>query len=232
MTVKRLSTWAGIAMAFGVIGLTSPAFALEDTPGDTTAASAPGPAEGKTPLALRPARPLELAQEPAHTGAGWKIVALGVVLGGAALYLRKRGAPKRVADGRLTIVRRASVGIRSELLVVDVEGQRLLLGVTPHSIQSLAILDGEDGARTNADTAAASSAGPIGQRFAAMLSGVEGISPAGSSRGRDVDSVALSAPEADRDWVGGAAAAPAGARDLDDDVFTGQARGLAALRRR
>ena len=151
-----------------------------------------------------------MAQEPSHTSTGWKILVLATVLGGAALYLRKRAAPKRPADARLTIVRRASVGIRSELLVVDVEGQRLLLGVTPHSIQSLATLDTDDAPRASTETAARD-AGHIGQRFAAMLSTVEGSS-------RDVDG-----------------ATPTGggpAQDPTEDAFGGQARGLVALRRR
>ena len=39
----------------------------------------------------------------------------------------------------LRILRRTSIGVRSELLVVEMGGQRLLLGVTPNTIQNLYI---------------------------------------------------------------------------------------------
>jgi flagellar protein FliO/FliZ len=48
-------------------------------------------------------------------------------------------------------MRRLSVGARSELMVVEMNGQRLLLGVTPSSIQNLYILPSSDDVEAAAD---------------------------------------------------------------------------------
>jgi flagellar protein FliO/FliZ len=163
---RRGATLAAITVALAATVLTPRARAQQDPPRDTLSA----PAEGATPLALRPSKPLELAQEPPHGGLGWKIVAVLAILGGAAFYLRNRMLPRRIEDGQLTIVRRTTIGLRSELLIVNVEGQRLLIGVTPHSIQSLAVLDGEDGALA---PGALAQEAPLGERFAAVLKSAE-----------------------------------------------------------
>jgi flagellar protein FliO/FliZ len=187
-----------MAVALAATVLTSRARAQSDPPHDTP----PAVSQGSTPLALRSPKPLELAQEPSSSGLGWKVVAVMAILGGAAFYLRKRVGPRRVDDGQLTIVRRAAVGMRSELLVVNVEGQRLLLGVTPHSIQSLAVLDGDEAAdQSVSETKAQEQA--LEQRFAALLKSTE--SRAGAPR-----------PDA---------------MPRAEDEVAGQARGLLGLRR-
>jgi flagellar biogenesis protein FliO len=43
------------------------------------------------------------------------------------------------ANTELRVLKRMSLGLRNELLLVEVEGQRLLLGMTPHTIQNLYI---------------------------------------------------------------------------------------------
>ncbi len=192
------SLLAATVVAIAAMGLTARVRA--ETP-PTTAESAGPPAA--TPLALRP-KPLELAHDPPQSGLGWKVVALMALLGGGAYYLRKRARPARVDDGRLVIVRRTSIGLRSELLVVNVEGQRLLLGVTPHSIQSLAVLDGDEAAAMAPSDAALAEGSSVGERFAAMLQAAD------------------SRPQAGR----------ADTSAADDAVLQGQARGLLALRRR
>ncbi len=169
-----------------------------------TVAAAPASAEPATPLMLRPTKALELAPEPEHSGTGWKLVALLAILGGAAFYVRKRWPSVTPAAGELLIVRRATVGLRSELLVVNVEGQRLLLGVTPHSIQSLAILDSADASVTGP-----SEAFSVGARVDALLGSAEERRPVRLDRQP--------------------AARPA--RELDGEDL-GQARGLLALRRK
>jgi flagellar biogenesis protein FliO len=199
VSLRHRVTLNAIALALAAMVLTSLAVAQSDPPRDTSTAATDGTT---TPLGLRPSKPIELAQEPAHAGLGWKIVAVMALLGGAAFYLRKRVGAKRVEDGQLTIVRRAAVGIRSEILIVDVEGQRLLLGVTPHSIQSLAVLDGDDAATPNAFVAPTQERA-LGERFAAMLDSAE------------------SRVEASRQESSVRA----------EDEVAGQARGLLALRR-
>jgi flagellar biogenesis protein FliO len=65
------------------------------------------------------------------------------------------------------------VGLRSELLIVNVEGQRLLIGVTPHSIQSLAMLEGDEDASPQRNEDAPALEQPVGERFAAVLKSAE-----------------------------------------------------------
>lgn len=170
MITRRRVTFAAMAVALAATVLTSRASAQADPPRDTPSATS----ETATPLALRSPKPLELAPEPTHSGLGWKVVAVMAILGGAAFYLHKRVGPRRLDDGQLTIMRRTAIGIRSELLVVNVEGQRLLLGVTPNSIQSLAVLDGDADQSVDAsagETSAQDQA--VEQRFAALLKSTE-----------------------------------------------------------
>ena len=56
--------------------------------------------------------------------------------------LSKSKAKKRSA---IDILGRASIGVRNELIVVDVEGTRLLIGMTPGSMQTLAVLQTPEG---------------------------------------------------------------------------------------
>jgi flagellar biogenesis protein FliO len=210
----------GVALAATV--LTRMASAQADMPRDTSATS-----DGTTPLALRPSKALQLSQEPQGPGLGWKVVSIVAILGGAAFYLRKRAAPKRLDDTGLTIVRRAAIGLRSELLVVNVEGQRLLLGVTPHSIQNLAILDGDVAAPAVPMEMPEEASSALGDRFAAMLKAAD---PRESGRGTDP----TRRPDSSREAARPAAEAirqdlPEAAREA---ALAGQARGLAGLRRR
>jgi flagellar biogenesis protein FliO len=223
--------------------------ATDSAPFFGSPASAPGSAETGTPLVLRPSKPLELAHEPPPSSMGWKLVALAAILGGAAYYARKKLWVKPAEDGQLTIVRRATVGFRSELLVVNVEGQRLLLGVTPNSIQSLAVLDAEEPSPAVLDRPAPSQS--FGDRFTAMLNAAENQSANQSaSRVQSAGTTAVAAsataasaekpaPRARKPRGASAASvsktpanAPAPERATDEEPDLGsQARGLLALRR-
>jgi flagellar protein FliO/FliZ len=148
------------AVALAVTALTQASAALAEPPpapsAEPVAASAtsaaaqpaatPAPAPAATPLAVRPSRPVELAPEPRGLGLGAKL-GLGalVLLGGAWVYVQTRNAKKNAPKKpSLRIAARAGIGVRSELLIVEVEGQRLLLGVTPGSVQRLAVLPDPD----------------------------------------------------------------------------------------
>ncbi len=95
-----------------------------------------------TPLALpvRRFQPITIAMENAD--GGWKILLAMGALGAAALLWRRRtptmNAPE---DCTIKVLNRANIGGRRELLVVEVGGQRMLLGVTPSSVQYLSTLD-------------------------------------------------------------------------------------------
>ena len=98
------------------------------------------------PLSLVPSKPLELAAPPAPTSnLSWKLGAIGLLAAAGfwAYSKKKRLALTKGAEApipEMRILRRTSVGVRSELLLVDLEGQRILLGVTPSNIQSLLIV--------------------------------------------------------------------------------------------
>jgi flagellar biogenesis protein FliO len=95
-----------------------------------------------TPLQLRETHPLELAQDPASNYAAWKLVGALAAMAAGAFAFKKYNEKNRPAETirSLQVLKKLSIGVRTELIVVDVDGQRLLLGVTPSSIQTLASL--------------------------------------------------------------------------------------------
>ncbi|OJY30245.1 MAG: hypothetical protein BGO98_26275 [Myxococcales bacterium 68-20] len=126
---------------------------------------APAPAGVGTPLAPRPSKPLTLASTNEGTPFGYKLIAGIGVIAAAGLWLRKkRGTRSTAPASRVDVLARTSVGVRSELLVVEVEGTRLLVGMTPSAIQTLAVLDGEAEASTEASEAPATVEAPERER--------------------------------------------------------------------
>jgi flagellar biogenesis protein FliO len=95
-----------------------------------------------TPLQLRETHPLELAQDPASNYAAWKLVGALAAMAAGAFAFKKYNEKNRPAETirSLKVLKKLSIGVRTELIVVDVDGQRLLLGVTPSSIVTLASL--------------------------------------------------------------------------------------------
>lgn len=145
-------TLAGvIGMTMGV-GLLAPTAALAADGTEAPAAPADVAKEASPGLPVRPSRPLVLNQEAPSSGWGFKAFAAAVVAGGAIVVWKRKKTMAR--PGRepqaLRVVRRASVGVRSELVVVEVEGKRLFLGVTPNAINTLAVLADEDEALASA----------------------------------------------------------------------------------
>lgn len=137
------------ALAIGVIALT---LAAVTTPAFADEPAAPEPAASATPLATRPSKPLTLASPSEGGSFGYKLLAGVVVATAAALWLRKKHGRRPVAPAtRIDILGRTSLGVRSELLVVEVEGTRLLVGMTPGAIQPLAVLDTPVDADATAD---------------------------------------------------------------------------------
>ncbi len=109
------------------------------------AVAAPPAAPVSTPLSLIPSKPLTLASDAPSSNLGWKLGAMGILAAAGfwAYSKKKNGAAGRAPSApvpEMRILRRTSVGVRSELLLVDLEGQRILLGVTPSNIQSLLIV--------------------------------------------------------------------------------------------
>ena len=120
----------------------------------------PAPA---TDLMLRPSKPLTLSEEPETSGWWWKLIVCGIIIFAAVWLFRRRTMLQQVKQSHsLRILSRTAVGVRSELLIVDVDGQKLVLGVTPHSIQRVAVLP--DGSETQlADPALEQTVDPVAQ---------------------------------------------------------------------
>jgi flagellar biogenesis protein FliO len=126
------------ALTLAVSTMTAAAFAQE--PAAPPAPPAPEPAKA-TPLAVRPSKPIELAPPPSGSRYTTAIAAIAAVAAGGLWLYRRRSAGRSGAPRRtITISARKAIGVRSELLVVEVDGQGLLLGVTPGNIQRLAVL--------------------------------------------------------------------------------------------
>lgn len=158
------------ALALSVSLLASPALADPTTP-------APAPEQG-TPLNLRPSSPMSPASGSGG-GFGWKLTAVAAIIGGAAWWLKRKTGAKLAPARAIKVVSRAAIGVRTELVVVEVEGQTLLLGVTPSSIQRLSILGAADPEEANATApeeeatspAEADASSTLGDRFGALLEG-------------------------------------------------------------
>jgi flagellar biogenesis protein FliO len=143
--VKRVVAGGVIALALVATSVTRSAPA--DPAADPAASSSEGvsPQVAETPLHVRSSKPLALEPAPPPLAMGWKLSAIAFAVGGVGLWLwkRRKASPFDAEIRELRILRRTPVGVRSELLLVDFEGQRLLLGVTPYTIQNLYIMPPE-----------------------------------------------------------------------------------------
>jgi flagellar biogenesis protein FliO len=133
------------------VGLSPPAAAEElvgPPPVEAEEAVEPQPAPAPAPeRKLRKPTDGPIALKPRDEGIGWGAKAgfIGVAAIGAYLFYRRRG------PGGLSlpltplpkVVGRTALHGRSSLVVVEVEGQRLLLGVTPSQITTLTVLSDE-----------------------------------------------------------------------------------------
>jgi len=142
--VRRAAPVAVIALALFATALTRPAGAdpVLDTPPSAMTQPPVAPATPPaTPLATRPSAPLTFEPSPGPSGVVIKLLVFAAAAGcGAWLWKKRSTRPveKRIPD--LRILGRVVAGSRSELLLVEIEGQRLLLGVTPHTVQNLYIV--------------------------------------------------------------------------------------------
>ena len=108
-------------------------------PSQAPAQAQPQPPAQGTPLSLRPApAPFGAGQSPTSLMPQLALVAL---IGAAGLWMWKRRSALKTEPSRAPrILARTPVGVRSELLVVEVDGQQMLIGVTPQTIQRIAVL--------------------------------------------------------------------------------------------
>jgi flagellar biogenesis protein FliO len=126
----------------------APALAAASAPVAASAppVAAPAPVaaakEPEAPLALRPPAPLTLAAEPPSTPWGYKALFGAAILAAGFIVWKKRRAlaadPKAATPVR--VLGKTTMGLRGELALVEVGGMRLLVGITPSSMQTLAVL--------------------------------------------------------------------------------------------
>jgi flagellar biogenesis protein FliO len=164
--VKRViqKALAVTAMTAAVTVMTATVAHAEDAP--------VGPPEGGTPLEVRPSRPLETAAPEPASSAWTKIGLCGlIVVGAAAFYMRKRAPGGVTAAPSIKVAARTSIGVRSEIILVDVDGHRLLLGVTPSSVRTLSVLPVEPSLAAETPEEARIGAAPvsIGSSFDRLL---------------------------------------------------------------
>jgi flagellar protein FliO/FliZ len=111
-------------------------------------APAPAPAAEPAPLQLRPEHQTAFSSSsaPATSSSSLPNWILGLLgMGGLAFVAFKKNKDKKNATRpapTLKVRARAAMGARSSVVVVEVEGQALVLGVTPHTISLLTTLDG------------------------------------------------------------------------------------------
>ena len=147
------------------------------------AAPPPAPAAPTTPtpLNLRGEGTAAAPGSAPSSGTPWAIpLMLLAGLAGLGVFVAKRrpdllsalrsqaGIPTTGWNGSLTVLRRTGLGMRNELVVVELNGQVMLLGVTPGSIQSLAVLPEEEFSQEEAAPAKEEN-NVLGERFAAIL---------------------------------------------------------------
>ena len=86
-------------------------------------------------LALAVDQTVTFGAEPVMPG-GRALLAVVIVIGllGAAAWLLRRNAPARRTRQSVTVETAVSLGDRRSLVIVGVEGRRLLLGLTPGSV--------------------------------------------------------------------------------------------------
>jgi flagellar biogenesis protein FliO len=112
-------------------------------PAPEAAAPAPAPAEAAPPpLVLRPSTPLTLASEPPSTPWIYKVAFGAALLAAGVLIWKRRQAlgSKRASGTAVRVLGKTAMGLRGELALVEVGGMRLVVGITPSSMQTLAIL--------------------------------------------------------------------------------------------
>jgi flagellar biogenesis protein FliO len=208
------------ALACGVTALALFAGDLTRTASADPTPPAPDPSSDavtQTPLQVRPSKPLVLEPSPPASNVGWKLFAM-VSIAGAGFWLWKRRAARPVTFQvpQLAILRRISLGVRSELVLIELDGQRLLLGVTPHTVQNLYIVPDASAEETTDDGEDRETA-TYGRRLAGMIGAVEEARTEGSA-------APASPVQPKRSKRTGRAVAEPIAMPVE-----GQARGLAAL---
>jgi flagellar biogenesis protein FliO len=195
------------AAALGLAGIASSAAASAD------------------PLPLRQEKPLVLAPEPARSSWGYKAGFLVVAFSAVGVIAYRRRRPTVKSAGRaLTVTSRASVGMRAEVAVVEVDDVRILIGVTPSAIQTLVVLSEASDAETaesesqEKSIATSETTDTIAERAKSLFSPRPSSAPAAHRYAENADEPSTPSPSASE--------APSRRPPKPRDI-AGQARGIA-----
>ncbi len=202
------------ALALAATLMTGPLFAdTAPTPASPEPAATPAPADpsAETHLQLRPTQPLALETTPSSPGAAWKLGAFVLIAAGGFWAWKRRAKTSPATElAQLRVIRRTTIGMRSELLLLELDGQRLLIGVTPSSMQTLYLLPDTSHDETSAEAPALEL-----RRDAASERRISNL---------------LESRLAPREETREPARAPSATQAVEDDsIFEGQASGLRNL---
>lgn len=132
--MKNIGIALGLSLALGL----GAAVAHADEP----VVGPVAPAAEEKPLVLRESK----AEAPAQSSPSTTTTLLkglgvaGVAIAAFALFKRKKIQGTKSSGVEVKIVGRTALGMRTEVCVVDVGGERLVLGVTPTTVTTLSIL--------------------------------------------------------------------------------------------
>jgi flagellar protein FliO/FliZ len=73
------------------------------------------------------------------------LAAVLLVIGAAAYVLRRSTLLRSAGGKRLNVIEAVSIGARDRLVLIDVDGQQVLVGISPGRIQALMELKGTQG---------------------------------------------------------------------------------------
>lgn len=235
-------------LAAGVTAVTLLAASAASADPAPAASAAPAPAPAALPM--RDSKPLTLAQPPASTSWPYKL-AFGalIVVGGVVAWKKKRGGgaigKPAAREATLRVAARAPLGMRAEVAVIEVDGMRVLVGVTGTNVQALAVLPDDDAetaatAPTTeiAETSRTTSQMRLGSRARALFGDLDddGARPVKAAASRyaemadDDDAeprARIDIPRAPKKPRARRASAPAAETADADKPLEGQARGLA-----
>ncbi|MGE0327627.1 MAG: flagellar biosynthetic protein FliO [Polyangiaceae bacterium] len=121
--------------------------AASQSPPEAEEASSEGAEKQPTPDWIRrKAKPESAAEYTKPQTSSWRgtlALVFVMVLGGAAIYMKRRRKPGVTKRSELEVLHSAKVGPKAQVVVARVAGRRLLLGVTESNVKRLAWLDDE-----------------------------------------------------------------------------------------
>lgn len=138
MTPVRQRILAALLLSFGGLLLSANAVAEEAPDASLTNRSWLAPHQS-----LKPSH----AAGGTTVGLGRSLAVLAVtgVIGGTALYLRRRKSkPARASNPGLRVLSSTRVGNRAELVLAEVGGRRILLGVTDSAVRKLGWIEADE----------------------------------------------------------------------------------------